>query len=471
MHWILNTKTIKPYKPVIKKIAINLQLVSSKKLNTKTAVNLHMAAKPTSLFETILALPDFLPESSTRVTGRKLPKDLSAEILRKIQVEAAMGANLVAFSHDNFTTNVGGIQTIMNLEKVAVVTKNGNYWSIHPQNLALSFTSNPNLELWRNGKFVGIFRALLLETLLNQIEQTAHSENQLFRIIVHSLLGHDPGIFQKSISSLSTEEVYFYSHDFYTICPSFKLLRNDLDFCNAPQITSTSCKICVYGKSRADHVQKIEPLLALPKVKLFTPSQSAQAILHSGSNLKTVSSVAPHLRLDPVSSRKDDKNPRARIAFFGPPVTGKGWDDFIALQRELDGYLDFYVFSHVQLSIPGIAFIFLENNFGEINHTRDILLEYNIDYAFIYPRWPETYSLVAAEAISAGVFILTNPNSGNVASLVKEYSAGELFENIDAVVDFLKSDSMVNHPRIIYDCSFIGLVTNDLNSMFGKYGK
>ena len=105
-----------------------------------------------------------------------------------------------------------------------------------------------------------------------------------------------------------------------------------------------------------------------------------------------------------------------------------------------------------------MTFRLLKNNLGEINHTRDLLLENEIDYAFIYPYWPETYSLVTTEVISAGVFVLTHSNSGNVASLVAEYDSGAEFEDLESMVNFLKSDIHANLNLRVYDAEFIGIV-------------
>jgi hypothetical protein len=168
--------------------------------------------------------------------------------------------------------------------------------------------------------------------------------------------------------------------------------------------------------------------------------------------------LMPHLRLTPTASGREKINSKPKIAFIGHPVKGKGWESFVILSKLLNETYEFWVFSQHDPRISGITFRLLTNGSGKIHHTRDLLIESEIDYAFIFPNWPETYSLVTAEAISAAVFVLTNSNSGNVAALAREFNSGAVFEDLESVVEFLKFNPKVNFDLQIYDTEFAGIV-------------
>ena len=57
-----------------------------------------------------------------------------------------------------------------------------------------------------------------------------------------------------------------------------------------------------------------------------------------------------------------------------------------------------------------------------------------IDAAFIWPNWPETFSFVAYEALQAGCLIITHPDSGNVFDAAKSMNKLIVFENFEDLV-------------------------------------
>jgi hypothetical protein len=261
-----------------------------------------------------------------------------------------------------------------------------------------------------------------------------------------------------ALKNLELGEIYFYLHDFYAICPSIKLLRNDLEFCHGPKMTSTACKVCIYGDARPVHLNKIDSILNLPGIKLLAPSESTHKIWSYSSEAGKNADLMPHLRFTPLAPGRKKINSKPKIAFIGHPVKGKGWESFVILSKLLNETHEFWVFSQHNPRISGITFRLLTNGSGKIHQTRNLLIESEIDYAFIFPNWPETYSLVTAEAISAAVFILTNSNSGNVATLVREYSSGAVFEDLESVIEFLKSNIETNFNLQIFDTEFVGIV-------------
>jgi hypothetical protein len=88
------------------------------------------------------------------------------------------------------------------------------------------------------------------------------------------------------------------------------------------------------------------------------------------------------------------------------------------------------------------------------------LLENNIDAVFLFPKWPETFSLVTTEAISAGAFILTNSKSGNIQDLVSNYNSGKVFEDLNEVEAFLEDESNFPTGSTQFQAKLTGLCTS-----------
>lgn len=448
---LANTQPIKPFKPRIRNLAIKLKLFSFPVSNFTSE---HDGEE----FESIILLENIISQEF-EPNKRSAHDAISTDLERHIKNIVNKGPSVVVFAHDNFTKNIGGIQTVMHLENKAISEVSGNYWSIHPTKSREFFVFAPELELLHNGKFIAHIQTENVGKLLKILEEIVLGKSEQFLVVLHSLLGHDPEKVSSALQTLKTRNVYFYLHDFYSICPSFKLLRNNLEFCHAPKVTSTSCKVCIYGNTRTIHINRIESILTLPEITFLAPSQSTRDIWTASSEITGKAVIAPHLRLTSLAARGGKVNPRPRIAFFGLPRKEKGWNSFLSLFAMLNKTHDFVVFSTQDPGISGVTFNLLKNDSGEIHQTRDILIENRIDYAFIFPTWPETYSLVTAEAIAAGVFVLTNSHSGNVASLIEEFNSGAVFESLDLVVDFLTLNVETNLNLQIYDVEFVGIVS------------
>lgn len=442
----VNTRPIKPLKPLLKLLAIKIKLISLPSIQM-TIID--------GEFSRIIKMENF--SFSENNEENTFSNEKISELLEKyISSLENISPNVVAIAHDNFKERIGGIQTIMQLENRSIIASNGNYWTINPNQLRNSFTVSPMLSLLHNGKHIANIRTEDISELLGILKRNASDRDIL--IVIHSLLGHNPEKISKTLEAHQEIKQYFYLHDFYSICPSIKLLRNNLDFCNAPAITSWSCRICIYGEARGEHVSGIERVFKSPGISLVAPSKSTQDIWINNYGLEKNIAILPHLNLTPANQLKRERNIRPRIAFFGPPHREKGWNSFIAVAKLLLETHDFYVFSSHNPQVGGITFIELDNRSGDINYARDTLIENLIDYAFIYPMWPETYSLVTAEAISAGLFVLTNSNSGNVSTLVEEFRAGSIFENLDQMVNHLQSDLNKELKLQTYTAEFNGIV-------------
>ena len=69
----------------------------------------------------------------------------------------------------------------------------------------------------------------------------------------------------------------------------------------------------------------------------------------------------------------------------------------------------------------------------------DALSEAGVDLVLVLSPWPETFCIVASEALAAGADVLTLECSGNVANLVRQTGRGRVFAAADDVAAFLTS--------------------------------
>ena len=75
------------------------------------------------------------------------------------------------------------------------------------------------------------------------------------------------------------------------------------------------------------------------------------------------------------------------------------------------------------------------------------LRRHELDFAFLWSIWPETFSFTCCEAIAAGSFVITNEVSGNIAALVKRTGRGRVFADLAAARRFLVDDAAVAAAR------------------------
>jgi hypothetical protein len=92
----------------------------------------------------------------------------------------------------------------------------------------------------------------------------------------------------------------------------------------------------------------------------------------------------------------------------------KGWISFLNFVDLGLKDFDFYHFGSVNSEEPGIQYYPLVNDFRNLNQSRDLLIEHEIDAVFICPTWEETFCFVAYEGSAAGCQIICGPKTGNV---------------------------------------------------------
>jgi glycosyltransferase involved in cell wall biosynthesis len=342
---------------------------------------------------------------------------------------------VLSLSHDEYRRVPGGVQNCLGDEQRAF---NGAGWTylhlcpavplpmmseeIDPARFAFNITID--------GERVGQGWAKDLIRILGDRRSCTQFTPHL---VIHHMLGHSPEIVVALLEALKIRDTTFWVHDFFSLCPNYTLLRNDVKFCNAPPIDSPACGVCVYGQERREHVARLARLFAtLPRI--VAPSRAARDFWCASSGYTHNDLVVlPHCSFVPEATRKREvtRDGPLTIAFIGVAVPHKGWDTFVELAQRSAPSGE-YRFLH--LGMPGCAT-------AEIAHVEVLvspddrtamirtLQEQDVDVVVNWSLCYETFSFTTLEAIAAGAFIVARRSSGNIAALIANTNQGCLLED------------------------------------------
>ncbi len=329
---------------------------------------------------------------------------------------------VVSISHDDYIVSVGGVQNVVRDEADAFQSAGWDYLHLSPPIHISSLRPDEAdetaiLAVRLNDRRVGSVSLTRIRLAIK------NAPRRPVHIIVHHLMGHAPEMVTRLAEAVATAKPIFWVHDFFGLCPSFTLLRNDIAFCAAPPIRSGACFICSYHDRRADHEHRMAAMLAAVRPIVLAPSKSALDRWQSKSPVRLRQSevVAPcRLALSDAPSIPDamiDGRP-LRIAHVGSQGFHKGWSVFLDLARARrhDPRYSFHLFGeNAESRLPAnIAHVPVRVNASNRNAMVDAVAREGIDVVVNWPLWPETFNYAVHEALAGGAFVVTKIDSGNV---------------------------------------------------------
>lgn len=391
---------------------------------------------------------------------------------------------LIAFGHDNYLENIGGVQILQCYEQDACNQEKINYLQLSPPVFSPVLDSgSPNNCIYNiicNGTILGSGRHSDIIYALNQIKGI---DKVRFDLVIHALHGHSTDAIINLHMAMRIQSSYFWTHDYYSLCPGYTLLRNDVVFCNSPPPASGACNICIYGDERRKHLTLLEKLFSKIDFTVISPSQHTYDLWESFTTLDFRNHILnPYCKFKPTLTRIylskivsiDSPLKRTlKIAFIGHEASHKGWPFFCKFYEHLS-VDDRYEFIHLgsnpsgKLDIPIRSVSVTMNNKDAMTTA---IREENIDVAFIWSIWPETFCMAAYEAMAAGALVITPEVSGNVQAMVSKYDAGYVFENEYELINSFKSRDDGNIFDDIWRRKLNGIPTGKLefSSMTCKY--
>lgn len=342
----------------------------------------------------------------------------------------------LSVSHDNFTENFGGVQLMLTREADALQAQGYDHIHLFPA-LPLPVVEvedpDPLTGMLINGQAAGFFRA---SDIAEQISAALPFPAYRREFAIHSLLGHNPERLVDIANATGATAGWFWLHDYASVCTNYTLMRNDVEFCGGPPLSSLACNVCRYGSSRSAQIEAHRLLFDQLNLGLIAPSQVAlrtwcQSVEFPVREMR----VHEHIQFTggAQARRRRDANcsEPLRIGFLGLPVVHKGWPAFRELALKFGGdprYSFFHLGREPEAGLP-VTFEEVVVGPGALNDMVEAVRRMEIDIALLWSLWPETFCITAYEAAAGGAAIVTHSDSGNIATMVKANNLGAVLSS------------------------------------------
>jgi hypothetical protein len=416
----------------------------------KTGINEGRKGSPANPIKHYLLkqIPNFNDSLDTFVTNK-----LSIGI-KNILLEKLFQPNkplVLSISHDNFLKSVGGIQKFIREECHEAQLRKINYLHLSPITPKLINSNEPYettlLSVNFNEDELGIYPLSEIVEVLCMIED--RNKKALNTLVVHSTLGWNLEVISNSFFKKFNNN-FFYVHDYHFLCREYRLLRNFVESCNAPNTNSTQCKICAHSSGRNNHITEYKKFITSNNFQLIFPSNAALKIFKASKILPKLNfKIYPHIEISTIknTSKKIEivKKEKIKIAFCGEPVPHKGFIHFLELSKRLCHLekIEFYHFGRLKSEHSHLNFIKTTINDNNAQMSKNIK-EYGIDCVFMGSYWAETFNYVAYEALEGGAVLMGNQQSGNIADLIKNTGVGVLYDSIEDCIDMISEQETLS---------------------------
>jgi hypothetical protein len=394
-------------------------------------------------------------ESVWRTFECLLPEAIADRIADRIDRQAQR--LVLAFGHDNYTLVVGGIQLCTTLEQRAFEVRGITYLQAHPivpvaTLLKKDVAQRYVLGLVLGGEAIGLCRAGDLQAALSELGK--RFPDLSVDLVVHALLGHSAEFVAGLRHAARISRACFWTHDFYSICPMYNLLRNNIIFCNAPAENSPACSLCIHGEERKRHRASVRHLFESHDFTVVAPSQTALDLWLAKSGLPfRDSTVNEHARLIPTGCKAAAMGKRLRVAFLGLPRYHKGWQSYSKLVMSLkdDPRYHFYLLGQEEKLYPAVEWREVVVGPDNPHAMTEALRREAIDVVVLWSLWPETFCLTAFESLAAGAFIVTCEGSGNIANLVRKSACGMVLADDDRLIESFRNGEVAARVKEAFD--------------------
>ena len=369
---------------------------------------------------------------------------LAPELIETIRECIKNDNYLLSLSHDNYLEVTGGVQVYIADEQASANQSGTSYLHIFPFNKGIVLSPEDTLfyiGVNVDGGFVGITE---IRELLRALRKLVTLE--LKAILIHHTMGFTlPAL--KKILDFGEHKAKFWLHDYFSLCPSYNLLRNSIEYCGAPDANSNACNICNYGTLRTQHLNLFLILFKENDIQVVAPSQFTLSLWRDKFPVKNIRGD-----VDPPASLKwqgysplRHQNGPIRVGFLGYPLEYKGWNTWMRLVSIIPDKdrFKFYHFSSVEgakgnyTRIP--TTVTKEQRLVMVN----ALWRNQIDVVLLWSNVPETFSFTLHEALAAGCFLLTNTSSGNIQEYINHNpDRGLVLKNEKTLFDLFLSDGL-----------------------------
>ena len=387
------------------------------------------SARPHDALRKLIEGAQSAREVAAHYTRPPLPPAIEIDQLAAALVATSPRGVVVSFSHDDYAETFGGVQRLIGTEVEHFLNADWCYLHLAPARPLPILSDDSDLTsfcflLRVNGEAVGSVVAVDLLAVLLRIKEKAIAID----LIVHHFMGHSPEIIRVLCKELQIDLPYVWIHDFYSLCESYNLLRNNWKFCGAPRVDSMGCRICVHGNARPSHFDRMRQFFATLQPAVLAPSEAALKIWRGrGLPYRTAHIVPIAQIVRSAIAPRPAAGPRLRVAFLGQSAHAKGWTTFRKLVAELGDNAGFEFF-HLGTRLDDgaadtrIHYVPVQANRHDRDAMTRALAESRIDVVLLWSAWPESFCYAVHEAVAAGVVIIANSQSGNVPSVLATHA-------------------------------------------------
>ena len=354
---------------------------------------------------------------------------------------------IIMFVHSNILTEAAGVEKYV-LNEINLLNKHGiGAVVVFPLRNSDSFFDRSFLTNYYgviyNNKIIS---CLDKRELVDEINGLNNYKIHVLEIHLHHTKNYDIDDLQWILSKIDGKIKYFI-HDFYSVCKSGIMLKNNMNFCGLGPVSREKCYTCKFYGTSVKYAKKMHLFIKslLPNLEVIGPSESTKKIWMSVfGDLGIEFIVIPHLKIEIISVATQEKSlnckEKIKIAFAGAPISHKGWHEFVDITNEIKSeYYEFYHFGVEPRQTGNWQEKYVTYLDGGKNAMIDALKEKSIDMVLLLTHCAETYCYTLYESICAHTWIIALKNSGNVEDTVHKYECGRVFENLNELYGYLNN--------------------------------
>lgn len=351
----------------------------------------------------------------------------------------------LALSHDDYMNHTGGVQKFIRDESHYAQETGYDYLHLCPAIADININHDSNaitflINCTLNDTFIGTFTVKELTETLGSLVIKQPMVLQV--AVIHSVMGWNITSIISVVTDLFVHR-FFYVHDYFALCTEYRLLRNNIVPCDAPELKSMTCSICAHSDTRVKQIEEFTYLFENLKPTLLYPSNCAKVLFRTGLHgIKLAEIVVPHIKVIKNTVTKKyvpRKRDQIRVAYCGAPVGHKGFYHFeqiVEKCRHQSG-LEFLHLGNEDTKLSGVEFVKTVLKDGK-SHMIKKIEDHEIDIVFIGSTWRETFNFVAYEAVQAGAAIITLDTAGNVCDFVSEHKIGCVVKTWEEAAELLQ---------------------------------
>lgn len=347
-----------------------------------------------------------------------------------------MNKYIISLSFGNYLKSDGGVDKAISDYQRMFNSKGIDYLHISPVLpngiLKSLFISKRLYTAIFNGEYKGFYDN---NNVWNFLKKLSASDMNCVGVHIHHTKKFEVTFIQKIIENMNAP-VYFFLHDYYSICEHPNLLFNDDNFCGSSKKKDNLCEKCKYGIYVDEHISNTVSILKTCK-ELYVVSPSEVTLeIWKKTYSKMINNITylviPHQQ--PIGTfdifpKIDDK---IRIGFIGRYGNNKGrkqWEKLVDVVEKRKLPYELYYLGFSEIPNNSVKKIYVKVDPQNPDKMLEELRNSGINCAFLWSICPETYSYAYFEAVAANLFVITDQDSGNISYMVHKNENGLVYHD------------------------------------------